>query len=336
MKENHFRSLRLQNHKYPVRIEMNKPQAEQPEIHSDVCKHCIKAHLESESVTDLSAGFLTREVAPGIFMLTNGNYQSLFLTTGEGVVLIDAPEPLVKFIAPAISDVTDEPISTLIYSHGHSDHIGGSFLLARPGLEIIAEERVAKFINQKHDGRRLSPTRKFTEQLLFQKGTRTMSLKRDEFHSPEGDLIIHFPKEKVMMAVDFIAPGWVPLLDFDITGNMFVYLNAFDRILAYDFDAFISGHTADIAHRKDIELTKKYAFDVYETVKRIHGQINVAELLAKQRDNEQAGIKMLIGEVTAAATAEVQSRWLNGPMKGVDLWTESHCRAMLLYVRWSD
>jgi len=85
---------------------MNKPQAEQPEIHSDVCKHCIKAHVESESVTDLSAGFLTREVAPGIFMLTNGNYQSLFLTTGEGVVLIDAPEPLVKFIAPAISDVT--------------------------------------------------------------------------------------------------------------------------------------------------------------------------------------------------------------------------------------
>jgi len=58
---------------------------------------------------------------------------------------------------------------------------------------------------------------------------------------------------------------------------------------------------------------------VYETVKRIHGQINVAELLAKQRDNEQAGIKLLLEEVTAAATADVQSRWLNGPMKGVDL-----------------
>jgi len=46
-------------------------------------------------------------------MLTNGNYQSLFVTTGEGVVLIDAPEPLVKFIGPAVTDVTDEPISPL-------------------------------------------------------------------------------------------------------------------------------------------------------------------------------------------------------------------------------
>jgi glyoxylase-like metal-dependent hydrolase (beta-lactamase superfamily II) len=315
---------------------MNKPRVERVGASLDVCKHCNRIHIEVEGVTDLAAGFLTRQVAPGIYMVTNGNYQSLFYTTGEGVVLIDAPEPLVKFIEPAIADVTDETITTLIYSHGHSDHIGGSHLLARPGLEIIAEERVAKFISQKHDGRRLSPTREFRDEMTFTKGSKTVSLKRDEFHSPEGDLVIFFPVEKVMMAVDFIAPGWVPLLDFDITGNMFVYLGAFDRLLAYDFEAFISGHTADIAHRKDVELTKAYAFDVYETVKRVHDKINVAELLAKQRDNEQAGIKLLIEQVTAAAAADVQSRWLNGPMKGVDLWTESHCRAMVLYVRWSD
>lgn len=300
----------------------------------DVCRHCI--YVEREGVTNLEHGFLTREVGPGVFMLTNGNYQSMFMTTGEGVVLVDAPEPLVKFIEPAIADVTEEPISTLIYSHAHSDHIGGSHLLARPGLEIVAEERVAKFVGERHDGRRLLPTQTFSEEMIFRKGSRTISLKRDEFHSPEGDLIIHLPNEKVMMAVDIIAPGWVPLLDFDITGNMYVYLGAFDRILAYDFDAFISGHTADVAHRRDVEITKKYTFDVYETVKRIHGEINVAELLAKERDNEQAGIKLLIEEVTAKATADVQSRWLHGPMKGVDLWTESHCRAMLLYVRWSD
>src|SRR5437667_1775421 len=123
-----------------------------PATSPDVCKHCLKLHLEPEGVTELSAGFLTREVAPGILMLTNGNYQSLLVTTGEGVVLVDAPEPLVQFIEPAVADVTDEPITTLIYSHGHSDHTGGAYKLARPGLEIIAEERVAGFIRQKHDG----------------------------------------------------------------------------------------------------------------------------------------------------------------------------------------
>jgi len=293
-------------------------------------------HVEPEGSTNLSAGFLTRELSPGVFMLTNGNYQSLFMTTGEGVVLVDAPEPLVKFIEAAISDVTTEPITTIIYSHGHSDHIGGSHLLARDELEIVAEAGVAKFIAQKRDPRRLPPTTVFGEETVIRLGTRTVSLKRDEFHSPEGDLVIFLPKEKVMMAVDIIAPGWVPLLDFDMTSNMFVYLGTFDRLLAYDFETFISGHTADIAHRKDVEITKTYALDVYETVKRVHSEINFEELLAQDRDNEQAGIKLLIDQVTAKATEDVKKRWLKWPMLGVDLWTESHCRAMLLYVRWSD
>jgi hypothetical protein len=108
-------------------------------VHSDTCRHCI--HVEPEGVTDLTAGFLRREVKPGIFLLTNGNYQSLLITTGEGVVLVDAPEPLIGFIEPAVVDVTDEPITTLIYSHGYSNRIGDAHQLARPGLEIIAEER---------------------------------------------------------------------------------------------------------------------------------------------------------------------------------------------------
>lgn len=36
----------------------------------DVCKHCIS--VEPEGMTDLSRGFLTREVSRGVFML-NGN-----------------------------------------------------------------------------------------------------------------------------------------------------------------------------------------------------------------------------------------------------------------------
>ncbi len=304
--------------------------------YGDASHQCDFRHVSPDGRTDLSAGFLTRELSPGVFMLTNGNYQSLFMTTGEGVVLVDAPEPLIKYIEAAIADVTTEAIATIIYSHGHSDHIGGTHLLARDGLEIVAEAGVAKFVAKKGDPRRLLPTTVFSEETEFRKGNRIISLKRDEFHSPEGDLVIYLPKEKVMMAVDIIAPGWVPLLDFDITSNMFVYLGAFDRLLAYDFDTFVSGHTADIARREDVEITKTYAIDVYETVKRIHGEINFEELLSQDRDNEQAGIKLLIDKVTHGAAEEIKTRWLNGPMRGVDLWTESHCRAMLLYVRWSD
>jgi glyoxylase-like metal-dependent hydrolase (beta-lactamase superfamily II) len=295
-----------------------------------------RAHVQPDDVTDLDAGFLTREVAPGVFMLTNGNYQSLFFTTGEGVVLVDAPEPLVRFLEPAIADVTDEPITTLIYSHGHSDHIGGAHLVVTDGVEIIADRGTAEFLESKNDPRRPVPTRTFDADTTIRKGNRTVQLVREGFHSSEGDLVVYLPEEKVMVAIDLIGPGWVPLHAFDITENMYRYMGAFDRLLAHDFEAFISGHTADVARRDDVEITKQYTFDVYETVKRIHGELNFEELLAEDRDNEQAGIKKIIDVTTQRATEELKSRWLDGPMKGVELWTESHSLAMVLYVRWTD
>lgn len=295
-----------------------------------------RTHVQPDERTDLSDGFLIREAAPGVFVLCNGNYQSVFLTTGEGVVLVDAPEPLMRFLDTAVRDVTDEPITTLIYSHGHSDHIGGAHLIDSSDLEIIAEERIAGFLAAKADPRRPRPTTTFDTRQTLRRGTRSIELVRDGFHSADGDLIVYLPAEKVLVAIDLLAPGWVPLLDFDITENMFEYIRAFDRVLDYDFDAFVSGHTADLAHRDDVELTRRYVHDVYRTVKRIHDDLDVEELLQDNRDSEQAGIKAIIDTVTGRATAEIRSRWLEGPMKGVDLWTESHCRQMTLYVRWTD
>ena len=51
-----------------------------------------------QETTGLSRGFLTRELPPEAFLLTSGNYQNLFARTGGGLVLADAPEPLVPYI----------------------------------------------------------------------------------------------------------------------------------------------------------------------------------------------------------------------------------------------
>lgn len=297
---------------------------------------CPRRFVQDADTTDLSAGFLTRELTPGVFLISNGNYQTLFMTTGEGVVLFDAAPPLVEFLPAAIADVTREHLHTIIYSHGHTDHIGGTHALAVPGVEIVAETGAARFLAEKDDPARPMPTAVFAEKTALRIGARRIELFRDGFHSADGDTVLYLPEDRVLAAIDLLAPGWVPLLDFDITENVFAYMGSFDRFLAYDFDYFISGHTADAAERSDVELTRDYVFDVYRTVKRLHDEINVSELLADHRENEQEGIKRIIDEVTRRGAEEVSGRWLDGPMKGVDLWTESHVRAMVLYVRWTD
>ena len=293
-------------------------------------------HFVQEGSTDLSAGFLTRELKPGVFLVSNGNYQTLFTTTGAGVVLLDAPPPLVEFLPAAIADVTEEKLHTIVYSHGHTDHIGGAHLLARDGVNIVAETSTAHFLEEKSDPRRPAPTTIYDERTTLQVGSRRIELFRDGFHSADGDTVMYLPDDRVIVAIDLLAPGWVPLLDFDITENMFAYMRAFDKFLSYDFEFFLSGHTAEAARREDVEITRDYVMDVYHTVKRLHDEINFSELLAEHRESEQEGIKRIIEEVTRRATKELSDRWLDGPMKGVDLWTESHARQMVLYVRWTD
>lgn len=295
-----------------------------------------RRYVQEPGTTDPSAGFLTRELSPGVFLVSNGNYHTLFTTTGEGVVLFDAPEPLAQFLPTAIADVTSESLHTIIYSHGHSDHIGGTHLLADEGVHIIGEVGTERFLHEKNDPKRPVPTVVYQGQTTVDIGSRHIELFRDGFHSADGDTVLHLPRERVIVAIDLLAPGWVPLLDFDITENLFAYMRSFDKFLEYDFDYFLSGHTAEPARRADVEVTRDYVMDVYVTVKKIHDEINFSDLLDEHRDSEQAGIKKIIEEVTRRATAELTERWLDGPMKGVDLWTESHARQMVLYVRWTD
>ena len=94
------------------------------------------------------------------------------------------------------------------------------------------------------------------------------------YHSPEGDLFIYIPEAKFLMAVDSVTSGYAPFQGFDLTTDFHEYLKMFDEILAYKFDTFVGGHLTDIGTREDVEITKEYTNDVYQTVKRIHNGLD--------------------------------------------------------------
>ena len=78
---------------------------------------------EARGPTILTTGHPVEEIRDGLYWVTGGLYQAMFLTTGEGVILVDVPPPLSPNLAKAIADVTDEPIKYVVYSHHHADHI---------------------------------------------------------------------------------------------------------------------------------------------------------------------------------------------------------------------
>ena len=291
---------------------------------------------------DPQKGYVVKQVKPNVYVITDGIYQSAFVTTGKGVILFDAPESLAQHIVKAVTETTDEPIVQLVYSHAHLDHIAGAGLLVKqvPKLTIVAEADTAAFLREKKDLRRPIPTSTFTNQRTLKLGTMTVELTKGQWHSPEGDLFVYLPERKFLMAIDTLAAGHVPFMDFDLSTNMHAYLKVFDQLLAYDFDVLVPGHLTYLADRQDVQMTKDYALDVYKTVKRIHDgtdQMKVMSAAAQKYswDNKFAIFRTLLDGVVEQCAAEIQGRWID-KLAGVDVFGASHCRAALIYARWDD
>ena len=286
--------------------------------------------------------YLVKEVRPNVYVITDGVYQSAFVTTGKGVILFDAPPSFAEHIAKAVADVTAEPIVQLVYSHVHLDHISGAHIIVKqiPKLQIVAEEGTAEFLREMHDPRRPVPTRIFKDHRTLKLGSMTVELKVGHWHSPEGDLFIYLPGKKFLMAIDTLAPGSVPFMGFDLTMNMHDYLKVFDQLQVYDFDVLVSGHLTYLAGREDVQVTKDYVMDVYKTIKRIHDgadQMTLAAPAAQKYgwDNKFAVFSIVLDGMVDQCAKEVQGRWIN-KLAGVDVYASSHCRTALVYARWDD
>jgi glyoxylase-like metal-dependent hydrolase (beta-lactamase superfamily II) len=208
-----------------------------------------------------------------------------------------------------------------------------------PGLEILAEEGVASFLRDKKDPRRPVPTR-FKDHYVLSLGSATIELKKGHWHSNEGDLFIYIPAAKVLMAVDTMPPGSAPFMDFDLTADFREYLGMFDQLLAYDFDVLIGGHLSFPGTRDDVQMTKEYTTDVYNTIKRIHDGTDQTKVVTQAAakygwDNKMALFRTLLDPMIDQCAKEIVSRWSN-KLESVDVYAASHCHTALIYARWDD
>jgi len=290
---------------------------------------------------DPAIGYAVKSFGGGVYVISDNGWQSAFLVTDEGVIVFDAPASFGKNIPAAIAKVTDKPVKILVYSHSHKDHIGGSAAFKNiPDLQIVALERVSDFLKEMNDPSRLLPNATFKTAKTITLGGKTVELTAHHYHSQEGDLFIYIPHAKFMMAIDSVTAGYAPFQGFDLSTNFHEYLKVFDELLAYDFDNFCGGHLTDTGSKKDVEITKEFTYDVYNTVKRIHNNLDQGAVVAEGAktvgpDNEFLLFKVVLDKVTKDAIAELQPRWINR-LAGVDVWLESHVRTALIYVRWDD
>jgi glyoxylase-like metal-dependent hydrolase (beta-lactamase superfamily II) len=265
--------------------------------------------------------------AANAYWVTDGAYIALFFTTGAGVILVDAPPTLGTRFADAISEVTDEPVTHVVYSHHHGDHIGAAGQFS--GATFIAHEEAAARIARANDPtHRPMPTITFSDSYTLEVGTQTLELRYDGLNHEPGNIYIYAPDQEILMLVDIVYPKWVPFSHFGLAKDIPGYLEAHDKALAYDFTYFIGGHVNQIGTRDDVEESKRYFLSVQSAAASALGSVDFYEIAERIGfENTWLLTETYLGEVSARCAEELEGEWL-AELGGTDVLAKGHCFTM--------
>ncbi|HET8746503.1 MAG TPA: MBL fold metallo-hydrolase [Ramlibacter sp.] len=231
-----------------------------------------------------SAWFVQGEAALGSPANRNFISNAGFVVTPAGVVVIDAlgSPALARELLQEIARITPLPVTHVIVTHYHADHVYGLQEFRRRGARILAQRGALEYLHSETAAARLAASRvdlapwiDAQTQLvtpdewidgareLVVGGTRLQLQPVGPAHTPE-DLVVYLPAERVLFAGDIVFRGRVPFVGQADSRH---WIASLDLLLRFDADAVLPGHgpRSDSA-RADLQLTRDYLAYLRETM----------------------------------------------------------------------
>ena len=201
-----------------------------------------------------------------LFVLKGGGGNTAVFITGTGVVVVDAKNPgWGQPVLDKIKELTNKPVTTLINTHTHGDHVSGNVDFPAT-VDIIVRENTktnmgkmipnstaqdqtvpAQTIFQANNGRGL-PKRTFKDKMTLFKGADEVDLYYFGRGHTNGDAWVLFPSLRVVHAADIFSGKNVPLLDANNGGSAVAIADSLQK--GYDtlknVDTIITGHSTQM------------------------------------------------------------------------------------------
>src|SRR5262249_29923526 len=195
---------------------------------------------------------VVKEIRDGLFWLSDGAYNTMFLVSSKAVIAVDPLPTLGSRYLDAIRSVTSQPVTHVVYSHDHLDHIGAAHLFPASAT-VVAQRETAELLTRRPDPRRPAPSVRFEDRYVLSVGDQTLILEYKGANHAPGNVFIYAPRQKVLMLVDVVYPGYAPSPGLGVATDVPGYIQAPRDALAYDFTDFVGGHVARLGSRADGE-----------------------------------------------------------------------------------
>jgi glyoxylase-like metal-dependent hydrolase (beta-lactamase superfamily II) len=271
-------------------------------------------------------GYYVGRVERNLYWVTDGTYQSAFLTTADGVVLLDAPPTIGHNIQRAVDEIAaangvSNKVTHLIYSHHHADHAGASSLFDK-NVARIGHEETRNLLLRDDDPARPAPEETFQDRRTLEIGGERIELAwHGSNHSPDN-VFIHLPDHDALMLVDIVNPGWAPVYQSNLTEDIQGYLEAPATALSYPWKHFIGGHMGRLGSRDDITLHQQYMADIAAGSRTALDTVDPTPYFVRYGENTWAAVRGYLDAVTAAAATPVIEKY-TGVLAAADVFTAS-------------
>ena len=199
-----------------------------------------------------------------------------FVVTPEGVVVIDAlgSPALAKRLLNEIAQITAKPVTHVLVTHYHADHIYGLQTFKSMGAKIVAHRAALTYLHSETARLRLENSR---EELAPWINSQTKLVEADQWidsetaiavggvvfsikpvgpsHTPE-DVVVYLPSEKVLFVGDLVFRNRIPYVG---QANSRQWITALDSLLSFDTAVIVPGHgPVSKEARKDMQVTRDY------------------------------------------------------------------------------
>jgi cyclase len=211
---------------------------------------CLVALVDLAATAHAQGGFGPPEltlvpVRDDIYMVRNAGSGNVTVLVGEkAVILIDD-----KFaqdhdgIMEQVRSVTDLPVSYVINTHMHPDHVGGNPALQALGAEVVASENARRIMAERQIPGLPSVTMK--DSLRIYLDDMPIDLHYFGRGHTDGDIVIHLPEQRILIAGDLFAlyGPYQPVIDYSAGGSLRDWTRTLEGALQLDFDTVIPGHS---------------------------------------------------------------------------------------------
>jgi glyoxylase-like metal-dependent hydrolase (beta-lactamase superfamily II) len=223
------------------------------------------------------------QISGDLYRFQNNFHYSVFLVTPEGVIATDPINAdAAQWLKSEIASRFGKQIRYLVYSHDHADHSSGGEVFAADGAIVIAHENAKRTILGEKRPTAV-PQITFKKRMTLELGGKTVELRYLGKNHSDNMIVMRFPEERTLFAVDFIPVKTVAYRDFP-DAYLPEWIASLARVERMDFDILAPGH-GRLGTKADVTAFREYMSD-------LTGQVLEQARMGKSLEETKAAVDL--------------------------------------------